>query len=374
MTSAVLQVPQQGVMTSMLPLRQHGGDGASRSSSTAPAQCPPATASAAPAAVPREPRSVPWWKAWLTISIFRFASGELEGLYEHYIASTVNLWTLAHSGHVIMGWIVFTQKLMTAPRKLRAYVPAAWPIAFLHPLQAGILILIILFKPAFYNQHRQALHAGVICVFMTTFRMARAVVLWMRLANAKGVQSWMQQLQSFTVENFYFTIMWVLQVAYPVAQVPAIVLATVYMLSEMASNTHLCSLPQWRDNISVIATVSPRVLAWTRTASSWISGLGHPDLAAKAMSMELSCPAALGFWQVVGWWLACHAAFAAEVFRRRAFLRTHAALAHLGPAHLEAAMKWPFGRSSMLLRMIITSLALSCYASVFWSIILHVIQ
>lgn len=319
--------------------------------------------------------ALPWWKVWLNVSLLQFASKDLEALYEQYLAGSTNPWTLVFSAHVLMGWAMFGQKLLVTPSELRAYLPAAWPIGVFLPAMMACLLAIIFLKPVFYAQHRRALHTGVLCGILPTIGIAQAVLLWMRLANraarAGGPPSWMQQLQSFTTENFYFTIMWVGVLAFPVGQATGIAIATAILLADMAKNSHLCGLPLWGEGA---VTLSPRVLAWTKTASFWLVKFGEPDLGLRGGSLSLPCPAVLAFWQMVGWWMACHAVFAADIVRRRAFLRTHAALVHLGPAHQAAAMSWPFGRATSVIRLASTSIALSYFASALWSIALLAFQ
>jgi hypothetical protein len=212
-------------------------------------------------------------------------------------------------------------------------------------------------------------HVGIMVVFILTFRAARVLMLWMRLGGNKvGVLSTMSWLQAFSVENVYFALIWLITLAYPIGQVPAIVLTTVYMLTEMASNVYICSFPQWADSL---VTMSPELLAWTTTASHWLSSIGQPLLIIKDWSTPLSCPAALAFWQLVGWWYACQFIFVADIIRRRAFLRTHAARMHLGRAHEAARLSWPFGWLHMMQTIVVITVALFLSASTIWSIALR---
>lgn len=316
--------------------------------------------------------ALPWWKAWLAVSLLQFASGDLEGLYEQYLTSSVSPWTLAHSAHALVGWTMFAHKLVTTPPELREHLPAAWPIGFLVPVMMGIFLSIIFIKPEFYAKHRRALHTGMLCGIVLTLSVAQRVLLWMRLFNNNrtGMTSWVQLLQSFTTENLYFTLMWIVVVAFPAGQAPCIAIVTAGLLSDMARNTTVCNLPMLGDST---ITMSPRLLAWTHTASFWVSLFGPPyplvKVADKAAS--LPCSAVLAFWQVVGWWLACHAVVAADILRRRAFLQSHAALAHLGPAYQAAAKHWPFGSGSKTATIIVMSLALTYYSAFMWSIALQ---
>eukprot|EP00884_Botryococcus_braunii_P019384 jgi/Botrbrau1/6129/Bobra.331_2s0024.1 len=257
----------------------------------------------------------PWWKTCLTFSPFSFASSELERLYEKYLADSPSLWTWVHSLHILMGWIMLIQKYVTASKEIQDLLPPVWFLGLIHPLNAAALLYLLLFKPGVHAKHRQAIYAGIMLTFIFTFRAARVVVLWMRLVNNKaGIQSWVQQLQTFFVENLYFALIWMIVLAYPLNQVPAVILTTLYMLAEMAGNSYICSLPVWGESS---VTMSPRVLAWSQAASSWISGLVQPYLEISDARTALSCPAALSLWQLVGWCFACHVIFAADIMRRR---------------------------------------------------------
>lgn len=70
--------------------------------------------------------------------------------------------------------------------------------------------------------------------------------------------------------------------------------------------------------------------------------------------------------QVIGWWMACHLVFAAEIARRRAFLRTTTAQNVVGPRFLASALNWPFGRVVKVLEIGLVSVAISCLACVIW--------
>lgn len=83
----------------------------------------------------------------------------------------------------------------------------------------------------------------------------------------------------------------------------------------------------------------------------------------------LSC---MQWLQVMGWWVACHLVFVAEIANRQAFLRTTPARNLVGPAHLASALNWPFGRFAKVLDIAFASLAISSCACVIWlAVLLH---
>jgi hypothetical protein len=67
------------------------------------------------------------------------------------------------------------------------------------------------------------------------------------------------------------------------------------------------------------------------------------------------------------------AVFAAEVIRRRTFLRTNAVLTRLGPGLATAALHWPFGRAMQVLRCLYLFLLLSILHSAIWGLYVGIV-
>eukprot|EP00884_Botryococcus_braunii_P021956 jgi/Botrbrau1/8444/Bobra.0237s0063.1 len=315
----------------------------------------------------------PWWKSWLTFSIFAFASSDLEGMYQSYLERTWNMWTLVHIGHMLMGWIVFIQKFTIMYSSVAHLVPVALYTGLLHPASALGLLILMLLAPAFYSKHRRAIYAAIMTSFVFTFRSARVMVLLLRFMRGKSfADSPTQQLHSFSVENFYCALIWLLVLAYPVGQIPDTVITTLYLLFDMSGNRFICGMLEgWGDSL---VTMSPGLLRLAQAGSGWLSGVSHAHVVPHGSGAALSCPAAMGFWQLVGWWLACQIIYVADILRRRAFLRTQEAKAYLGRSLESSALTWPFGRSTMIQTVIFTALAITFYASIIWSIAVHALM
>lgn len=71
-----------------------------------------------------------------------------------------------------------------------------------------------------------------------------------------------------------------------------------------------------------------------------------------------TCPAAISYWQILGWWTACHFAYTAEVLWRQTFLRTTPARRFFGRTH-EAAAQWPFDDVAKIAALVLTSCCIS---------------
>jgi hypothetical protein len=111
-------------------------------------------------------------------------------------------------------------------------------------------------------------------------------------------------------------------------------------------------------------------------AAQWVSNrileVATPFYQPKTATIR-SCPAAFGLWQVVGSWLACMTVYAADLARRRAFLRTKKAASLLGPQYAAAALRWPFGRTSVVVDCLLLLLLVSLAHCVIWAITLDVL-
>jgi hypothetical protein len=103
---------------------------------------------------------------------------------------------------------------------------------------------------------------------------------------------------------------------------------------------------------------------------NWLSGIHGHFGGGRTAAPALSCPAVLGFWQVLGWLVACLMVFVAELLRWRAFLRSAAATAFLGPAWAASALKWPFQGLQLLQTLVIAKfvpMALLYASALVWS-------
>lgn len=209
------------------------------------------------------------------------------------------------------------------------------------------------------------MNAGVVFCLLITFPVGRVFPIWLKVASAKsGPATLVQDLQMLAAENLFITARLTDQLAFPCGQIPDLLMTTMFMLSAMASNEAVCASPLWGHRM---VTMKPVFLAAAETASVWFTDLAGPLWGGHAVSPALSCPAALGVWQVTGWLVACLMGLVSEVLLRRAFLRTPEAQSFLGPAYAAAALKWPFGSSQKCQRCLTGVLALCYLSGLLWN-------
>eukprot|EP00884_Botryococcus_braunii_P006291 jgi/Botrbrau1/15663/Bobra.4_1s0047.1 len=135
----------------------------------------------------------------------------------------------------------------------------------------------------------------------------------------------------------------------------------------MSANAALCDSPFGRS----LVTMRPPYLTAARGASVWLSDIAGPLVGGHASDPVLSCPAALGVWEVVGWLVACLTVLVADILRRRAFLRTPEVQAYLGPSYVAGALKWPFATSVKVQRCALGLFVLLYASSLLWNTALH---
>jgi hypothetical protein len=279
---------------------------------------------------------------WLQYSIFAFKSPELEQLFQASIFGTSNSWTLVATATILVGWVTFIQKFLVNHRNADDLPSGVWGSLALHVLTLGCYLTVRLLKPQFHLKHRRAMHTSIRLCQLATLQPSWGMLLWMRsLSHKAGTLSWLQGFHKLAVENMFLSSLWLFSLGYPLGQAFDLVYTTVALVTAMSINRAVCASPRWGTSM---VTTSPGPLAVVQALSPWLRCIGTPSLEACAAGPALSCPAALGFWQVVGWVVAVLTVLVADVLRRRAFLRSGEAQAYLGPAYAAAATGWPFGQ------------------------------
>lgn len=307
------------------------------------------------------------------MSIFAFASPALEDAFQEYAANKPNPWALLHPSLILISFLRFPIKYCFAEEQLRAAVPASVPIWLVaHACACTIIPAIMRWKPGMYSVNRRTFHACYMVFVALTFNAVRVVVLWMHVVGASGPKSWEQSPNFFFVQNFHAATAWLFHLAYPVGQFPDIILATVILFRAFAFNRSMCELPLFANQtvrtLSMVMSSLKPASNGLQTLSNVMLFLADPAMALQGLQPVVSYPAISSLWQVVGWWVACHTTFAADLCRRRAFLRTSAALTRIdpGPDLHWVALKWPFQSNMRLLAMFMASFGITFYASMFW--------
>lgn len=237
---------------------------------------------------------------WLATSLLAFASPQLEAAFQEHISKRLNLWTLFNLGHCLMGWTAFSQKYNAASPEQLALLPKGWYISRLHPIAAITMLGLLLLRPVSFYKHRRLLHASFFLIIMASFRYARGILLWMRLLESPFAATLTQRVQSFAVENFFGSLIWLMVLAYPVGQLPDLALTTLFLAMELEANPEVCAGAS-NAHVRGLVTMSPKVLGITETVTGWIVGPAPVggDAAGRAAHLPvITCPLALGFWQV----------------------------------------------------------------------------
>jgi hypothetical protein len=225
----------------------------------------------------------------------------------------------------------------------------------------------ILLKPMFYAKHQRTIKPLLMACVMLTGPFAAETLSWIKFASAKkGAPhlSWLQGLQLFASENPLVSSMWFLALALTSGQVPDLAILTGSLIQYLLSSRSFCESPLWGQSP---VSMSPAYLAAAQMASVGVASVGVPFASGNTPGHVMSCPAVLGFWGLVGWWLACLAVLLAEIMRRRAFLQTHEALSFLGPDYADAALLWPFASPKKIKRCRMTFCLLCYSASLIWN-------
>jgi hypothetical protein len=303
-------------------------------------------------------------QSWLDLSVFAFSVPELEALFQTYYSKRQNTWALLTSAMVLLGYILFIYKILVFAGEGED-VPG-WVLwsGMLVVCAVSAVITLMLFKPTFYRMHWQALNAGVIVCTIMTYPASRMTLLWMKALSGKPYsETWLRELETFAVENLFMATSWMNVVSFPSGPIPDLVLMTLYLVRALASNASLCTSSYGRS----VVTMRPASLATARRASVLLTDIAGPLVGGHASNPVLSCPAALGIWEVVGWLVACLSVLVADILRRRAFLRTGEARAYFGPEYAASAMRRPFGSSQKSQRCVLALFFLLYVSSVLWN-------
>eukprot|EP00884_Botryococcus_braunii_P017079 jgi/Botrbrau1/4054/Bobra.152_3s0011.1 len=316
------------------------------------------------------------WQRVLRMSIFEFASPKLEAGYQSTVAKGVGTYWLGFAPFFIVGWFqVFSRTrasiLSGNPDLPPGFIPSI--LYFLVPSLVLYGLICLRFKS--YTRHWRSIHTIWMMVHIFSTYPFQKVCLWQHACMASGIcsgsgsqkqQSWSQV---FAVENFYLTTICLRVIVFSGGQLPDFFFTTLSLLLSMSGNGALCEIPgrEW-------VTCSPPMPAVAERSSAWLLAMLPPNaLWGRVLSpSELSCPAVLGFWQVVGWWCACMLILVQEILSRRAYLK--ASLACLGPSMSVKVAWWPFGNAVLLHKLICVFFAV-CYAPVIlWALALRALQ
>jgi hypothetical protein len=260
---------------------------------------------------------------------------------------------------------VATSASSASPSKQRMVLEHL-PMLHLGTTVAVVLLFTIFQK--FYRSNKQAVNLlANSCILGGTSSVWRAV-LWMRqVSGASPSSSLLQALQSFSNENFFLAISWIVVAGFPSGQVGDFVYVAGMLAVYLSCNRSICASPMWPSNA---VTLWPGPLAAAQWTSSWMLAAAAPFYDIPSTQAVTSCEAALGVWEVVGSWMGCLAGCLAEISRRQAFLRTPAAQDCLRRHSASPAMQRPFGRLSLAAKFAQLLSVLTLAHCVLWAVVL----
>jgi hypothetical protein len=256
--------------------------------------------------------------AWLNFSLFAFTAPGLERRYSEYDSRRQNFWGPVVACNFLVGWSLFIGRHFYSNGAYE--LPAlTLGVAVFEVIAFATLLLLMLLTPEFYVKHRKAIHMGAMCNFSVSYWVGVPVLLWMKAVTTRAdAQSLVQGLQNFGVENLFFVYHWIMLLGFPIAQIPDLFFVTVFMAAGIALHRSICSSSSWGHSL---VTTGPGFRDAANIVSSLLSSIGGPLADGEGGSAAImSCPAALGLWQDVGWWVCSVAVFVFEILRRRAFL------------------------------------------------------
>lgn len=306
---------------------------------------------------------------WLLPSSLAFSSPALEQSFQSCIAGPPKWSSFLDMLFILIGWSNCVGTYLSVSSGLRALLSPTWIVSMVQPLSAVIEISLAFLCPTFHSQHRVVIGHFVMVLLILGMPEARAHLLWRDFVREPAPKRTLSQsLRAFAVENMYLSVPWFSILIGDNSRYLGLLMNTVWMLVEVISNRYICGLPYTG---SRLVSMSPQVLALVLPATQWVRRLAEPHIGAQLGLETVSCPVALGFWQVVGWWLSCHCIIVVDILRRRAFLRRPAVLQLLSQDHTAAMMAWPFGNGFKVLHLVLMSVILS-QLCVIWLVFLSI--
>jgi hypothetical protein len=318
----------------------------------------------------------PLWQRIFCRSPLEFASPVLEAGYQAYLANHPGGYLLAFAPMFALGWVQTFHCVIAGGTATGSNPPpgfVASVLLFLLPVTA--LVAFVLLQPKVYSKHWRGINAAFMLVHVFSTPGFQSLCLWQQACISSGVcgfggggsPSW---FHAFAIDNFFLTVICLRLIMFSAGPAPDLFFTTLGLLASMRGNGALCASPLWGPER---VTLSPRLRAIPQKGSSLLLSLLSPD--ARLMQIlpkELSCPAVLAFWQVLGWWLACIVIILRDILSRRAFLTS--AGSRYGPSVAQRAGGWPFG-SNVLINRLICAVLFACIAASFlWAVALQLLQ
>jgi hypothetical protein len=299
-----------------------------------------------------------------------FGSGELESAYQVYLANHAGGYLLAFLPMFVFTWAQFLYCIAISGHFTHLSFPPGFLITvvlFMVPTIGHVAFICMCREQ--YARHWRGINALDQTLKLFSTNAFQSLCIWQVSCTAQGVCKIFQKVgespvNSFARENFYLTNICLANMVFAAGQIPDLIITTCCLFFNMAGSKALCESPHWgpeRVTLSAPLSSIPRrgsllFLVFFPPSSDTIKWLPP---------QELSCPAVLAFWQVVGWWLSCIFIILREILSRRAFLKSTGTT--FGPLVASRVAGWPLGDALMVNRLIFMVFFLSFAVGVVWS-------
>lgn len=247
----------------------------------------------------------PWWEPYLNYSVFNFASPALERLHQARRAATAsNLCALFSAVHMLASTCVILHRVCTAGKEQRALLSHSWSNLAVVIWACSVHMGLILLAPSFTRKHRRAVRAAFLLILTAVANDNRAHVLWMRyVAVPTGPSTWpfSRVVHSFFLENITAVGLLLGTLTHPISPLTDILLATVFLATNLGANRRVCELPYMRLEGGLVSLSTP-AFAVARAVSEGVCDTARAALGLPCSGLPPSCDAVLGFWQVAAWY------------------------------------------------------------------------
>lgn len=300
-------------------------------------------------------------------SILEFESPEVESGYQRFLATQRWGYMLAFAPMFALGWVQIFQCIVTDSQGGQVQIPSGFiASAVLYLLPTAALLAVMSVRPAIYAKHWRWVNVAFMMVHVFSVNGFQQLCLWQRSCTAE--QSW---VQVFAAENLYLTIICLRVMIFSSGLACDIFYTILGLILNFSGNGARCASPLWGPPR---VTLSPPIVAVAHKSCSWLLAIlsSHGVVVRCPPPAELSCPAVLGFWQVVGCGLACFLVIAREVMSRRAYLKSRAG--HPGGPRCLAGASWPLSNAKTMHNLIGALLALCVAPAIIWALALSSLQ
>jgi hypothetical protein len=317
----------------------------------------------------------PFWHRLFRKSIVEFASEELESGYQSYLANHAGDYVVGYTPIFVLAWAQLFHCIAVNGADPWANPPPGLALSvLLYLLPGAALISFLWLQKKQYSQNWRGINFTFMAVHIFHQNALHMLSMWQQSCINRGrcqifkSSGTLSSLNAFALENFYLTLICLRILVMSAGQAPDFFFTTLGLFHSMAGNRALCAADIWGPER---VTLAPPLAAVSRKGSALLLGAVSPH-AAWLLPGELSCPATLGFWQVVGWLAGCLVIIGRDIISRRWYLQS--AAQPLGPAAAARAKTWPFGDAAVMHRLAVAVLAVVWGAGLLLSVALPLLQ